>query len=123
MSSIVSDVEQQVRARVEELRPLVEEYEQLCEVLATFERAKTSRAAAAPPRRRRTKPSGSSARSSSAGARAQEALDLVTARPGITVAELAEELGIGPTYLYRVMPALEREAKVRKEGRGYVPAG
>jgi hypothetical protein len=28
---------------------------------------------------------------------------------------------IGPTYLYRVMPALEREGKVRKVGKGYVP--
>ena len=33
--SIISDVEKQVRARIDELRPLVEEYEQLQEVLRT----------------------------------------------------------------------------------------
>jgi hypothetical protein len=35
------------------------------------------------------------------------------------VAELASELGIGTTYLYRVMPALEREGRVQKRGTGY----
>ncbi len=50
------------------------------------------------------------------------ALHLVNERPGITVAELADEMGIGTTYLYRVMPALERDGMVRKRGTGYEPA-
>jgi hypothetical protein len=32
-------------------------------------------------------------------------------------------MGISPNYLYRVLPRLEKEAKVTKQGRGYHPAG
>ena len=28
-------------------------------------------------------------------------------------------MGIGTTYLYRLLPRLEREGKLRKEGKGY----
>ena len=44
---------------------------------------------------------------------------LIAANPGVTVAELAETMGIGPTYLYRLLPRMEREGRLRKEGRGY----
>src|ERR1700750_318166 len=54
----VSSVEQQVRARLEELRPLAEEYEQLCEVLLTFERARQPGAGSLRTRRRRTRGGG-----------------------------------------------------------------
>ena len=48
-----------------------------------------------------------------------EALDLVKARPGITIPELAEAMGIKQNYLYRVMPGLADEGKVTKSGRGW----
>jgi DNA-binding IclR family transcriptional regulator len=45
----------------------------------------------------------------------------VSARPGITIPELAEAMDIQANYLYRVMPTLEREGKVRKQGKGWQP--
>jgi hypothetical protein len=30
-------------------------------------------------------------------------------------------MGIKPSYLYSVMPALEKDKKVRKDGRGWYP--
>jgi hypothetical protein len=123
MPTILSDLERQVRARLKELEPLVEEAAQLKRLLASFEQAQTAsppratspRRGAQPKKRaRRGRPAGSST-----GSRAAEALRLVGERPGITVAELAESMGIGPTYLYRVMPSLERDGKVRKAGKGY----
>ena len=39
------------------------------------------------------------------------------ARPGITIPELAEAMGIKQNYLYRVMPGLAEEGKVTKSGR------
>ena len=41
------------------------------------------------------------------------------ARPGITIPELAEAMGIKQNYLYRVMPGLAEEGKVTKSGRGW----
>jgi DNA-binding IclR family transcriptional regulator len=40
-------------------------------------------------------------------------------RPGITIPELAEAMGIKQNYLYRVMPGLAEEGKVTKSGRGW----
>jgi septal ring factor EnvC (AmiA/AmiB activator) len=126
MTTILSDVERQVRDRLKELEPLVAEAEQLRRVLESFEQARAEPAKAAAPRRkprartgaRRGRPAGSAT-----GSRAAEALRLVDERPGITVSELADAMGIGTTYLYRVMPSLERAGKVRKAGTGYEPAG
>jgi hypothetical protein len=56
------------------------------------------------------------------GTRGAEALAAVKGQPGITVKELAAKMGIGQNYLYRVMPALEKEKKVKKQGRGWHPA-
>lgn len=118
--SIRSEIEQQVRQRLEELRPAYEEYLQLQDVLAAFEGARrgtSSQAPQAPTRRRSPRTS----RSSAGGRRTEQALALVSDKPGVTVSQLAEELGTGPTYLYRIMPALEKEGRVRKEGKGYFP--
>ena len=53
------------------------------------------------------------------GTRAAEALSFVNGQPGITIPELAEKMGIKQNYLYRVLPGLAEEGKVRKQGRGW----
>ena len=57
------------------------------------------------------------------GTRAAEALSFVKGQPGITIPELAAKMGIKQNYLYRVLPGLEKEGKVRKKGRGWHPKG
>jgi CRP-like cAMP-binding protein len=57
----------------------------------------------------------------SGGTRADQALELVRNRPGITIPQIAEELKIEPNYLYRVMPRLVSEGKVRRDGQGWHP--
>ena len=52
-----------------------------------------------------------------------QALELVKARPGITIPELAEAMGIKQNYLYRVMPTLAEEGTVTKSGRGWHARG
>lgn len=52
------------------------------------------------------------------GARAAQTLELVQAQPkGVTIPELAAKMGIKQNYLYRVLPGLQKEGKVRKSGR------
>jgi hypothetical protein len=57
------------------------------------------------------------------GTRAAEALSFVQGQPGITIPELAAKMGIKQNYLYRVLPGLEQEKKVQKQGRGWHPRG
>jgi hypothetical protein len=54
--------------------------------------------------------------------RANQALELVAGQPGITIPEIATKMGIEPNYLYRVMPKLVGEGRVRREGQGWHPA-
>jgi hypothetical protein len=55
--------------------------------------------------------------------RANQALELVRSRPGITIPQIAQRLKIEPNYLYRVMPKLVSDGQVKQDGRGYHPAG
>ncbi|MDQ4071449.1 MAG: winged helix-turn-helix domain-containing protein, partial [Actinomycetota bacterium] len=54
------------------------------------------------------------------GGRSGEALELVRQNPGITVAELADRLGMRQrNYLYRIMADLQSQGAVEKEGRRF----
>jgi hypothetical protein len=80
-------------------------------------KAKTSRAPGRPAGKRRA------GRRKGSGTRAAEALSFVQGQPGITIPELAAKMGIKQNYLYRVLPGLEQENKVAKQGRGWHPKG
>lgn len=54
--------------------------------------------------------------------RANQALELVRNRPGITIPQLAQEMRIEPNYLYRVMPKLVSDGQVKRQGQGWHPA-
>jgi hypothetical protein len=85
----------------------------------------TETAAPAPARRGRPpgRPAGTGARKAGrrkgSGTRAAQALSIVSEQPGVTIPELAARMGIKQNYLYRVLPGLEQEGKVAKQGRGW----
>jgi hypothetical protein len=58
----------------------------------------------------------------SGNTRASQALELVRSEPGITIPRLAEAMKIQPNYLYRVMPALEKDGTIKRNGAGWFPA-
>jgi hypothetical protein len=75
-------------------------------------------------RKKAGRPAGRRAgRRKGSGTRAAEALSFVQGQPGITIPELAAKMGIKQNYLYRVLPGLEQENKVAKQGRGWHPKG
>lgn len=117
MADFLDEKRREIEARLKELRPLVDEYNRLEKAAAALRGVSDggTRAARAPRRRGRGRPRGS-------GTRAKQALELVRARPGITISELAEAMGIHANYLYRVMPTLESEGQVVKRDRGWHPA-
>jgi hypothetical protein len=53
--------------------------------------------------------------------RANQALELVRSRPGITIPQLAQAMKIEPNYLYRVMPRLVERGEVKRDGQGWHP--
>jgi len=132
MADFLDEKRKEIQARMKELRPLVEEYTRLeaaeralSGVGSNGSGARTASAPAAPAKRRRSSGSGNGRRGRprGSGTRAVQAFELVKARPGITIPELAESMGIKQNYLYRVMPTLAEEGKVTKSGRGWHARG
>jgi hypothetical protein len=56
------------------------------------------------------------------GTRADQATKLIGENPGISVSELGRKMKLKhPNYLYRVLPDLEKEGRIKRKGRGYHP--
>lgn len=143
MPDFVDSTVKEIEARLGQLRHEVQRLEAALTALAGGRR----RPGRPPGRRtaRRTRPATASATASAttptatrrttrrrrAGAprgrrggntRANQALELVRSKPGITIPEMAKEMGIEPNYLYRVLPKLIQEKKVKRQGQGWHPA-
>lgn len=127
MTDFLDVKKKEISDRLKELKPLVEEYQRL-EAAAqaldgvggavpTTTRRGPGRPRSAGSTRRARRPG----RRRGSGTRAAEALELVRSQPGITIPELANRMGIKQNYLYRVLPGLEQDGQVRKEGRGWHP--
>jgi DNA-binding MarR family transcriptional regulator len=54
--------------------------------------------------------------------RANQTLELVREKPGITIPEIAKAMNIEPNYLYRVLPRLASNGQVKRDGQGWHPA-
>ena len=136
MTDFLEEKKREINARLKELRPLVDEYHRLEAAAAALEgvgaNAGSGRAATTT-RRRGAGSGGGGARQGSgsgsgrrgrprgSGTRSKQALELVRTRPGISIPEMAEAMGIQQNYLYRVLPGLQKDGLVRKDGRGWHP--
>lgn len=130
MADFLDEKRKEIQARLKELKPAFDEYNVLVaaeQALSGISGNGAAKPAARAPRggggaRRGGGRRGAGARRGrprGGGTRAAQALQLVTERPGITIPELAEAMGIQQNYLYRVMPGLAEEGKVIKSGRGW----
>jgi hypothetical protein len=141
MADFLTEKKSEIEKRLEELRPLHDEYTRLERAKAALEGVESTAAAGRTTRRRasgagngrrraangRRKAANGRRRAANgrrrrrAGGRAGEALELVRKNPGITVAEMADRLGMRQrNYLYRIMANLQSEGAVDKQGRGFV---
>ncbi len=127
MTDFLDEKRREIDSRLKELRPLVDEYHRLEKASAALSGvgASGSRHSSRSTRRRGSGSgtgTGRRGRPRGSGKRALQAQEIVSARPGITIPELAEAMGIQANYLYRVMPTLKTEGKVQKRGKGWHPA-
>jgi hypothetical protein len=124
MADFLEEKRREIRARMQELKPQVEEYQRLEAAIAALDGVKTPTASAAPRRARSTSTgtgtgTGRRGRPRGSGTRGKQALELVRSNPGITIPELADKMGIKQNYLYRVLPGLQKDGMVRKQGKGW----
>ncbi len=134
MADFVDQKRGEMESRLKQLRPLVDEYDRLeaaVEALGSVgpsgaRRGGTARRTAKKSVHRNGvgpgKGSGRRGRPKGSGVRDKQALELVAATPGIAIPQIAEQIGIKPKYLYRVLPNLEKEGLVHKKGRGWYPS-
>jgi hypothetical protein len=151
VTDFLDEKRQEIAQRLKELKPAVDEYNRLEAAASALQGVggSSATATAAPRRRGPGRPRGSvnrkaasttatakatrkkagrpakrrAGRRKGSGTRAAEALSFVQGQPGITIPELAAKMGIKQNYLYRVLPGLEQEKKVSKQGRGWHPKG
>lgn len=138
-SDFVDEKRREMESRLKELGPLVEEYNRLVKAVEALKGVdKTHPPASSSHDGSRRRRSGSGIRKASdgrrpgagtgkrgrpkgSGTRDKQALELVKARPGITIPEIAEAMGIKQNYLYRVLPGLQQDGQVTKKGKGWYP--
>lgn len=138
----VRSVEERVIVRLRELAPAVAEYGQLLELaqrlgvadqveppVAPGRHALVDASASVSPEPSAAKPKGrGSRRGASAASERRDGRvatrigKIVAAEPGITVAGLAERLGVPANTLYRPVRRLTDEGSLSKRGRGLHPA-
>jgi hypothetical protein len=111
----VSNTVDQARTLLERrLRELDDERKQVEAALAGLGRSARRTAGKARGAARRQRRRGST--------RADQAVRLIKQNPGITVSELGKKMKLNaPNYLYRVLPDLQKEGRIRRKGKGYHP--
>ena len=127
MADFVDKKRGEMEKRLKELKPLVDEYDRLEAAIAALggvvtgsRRSSSSRPARSTSARRKSG-TGKRGRPKGSGKRGKQCAALVKKNPGITIPEIARKIGIKQNYLYRVMPALEKEGLVTKKGKGWYP--
>jgi len=133
MSNFVETTVKEIDSRLKELQEEVTRLTAAREALVGAAKRGPGRprgsvaSAAAPvapkPARRRQRSAGRTRGRRGGNTRANQALELVRTSPGITIPKIAEQLGIEPNYLYRVMPKLVSEGVITRRGLGYHAAG
>jgi hypothetical protein len=110
----VSNTVDQARTLLERrLRELNEERRQVEAALAGLGRSA---------RRGPGRPRGARQRRGRGSTRADQAVRIIKQNPGITVSELGRKMKLNhPNYLYRVLPDLQKEGRIKRKGRGYHP--
>src|SRR3954453_7670278 len=124
MPDFLEEKRKEIQQRLKDLKPLVDEYQRLEAAERALAGVDNGTGTASAPARRGRRTGGADGaarrgRPRGSGTRSAQALDLVRSRPGITIPELAEAMGIQQNYLYRVMPGLAEQGKVTKSGKGW----
>src|SRR5436189_5738820 len=123
MAAVSSAVDQAAALLKERISELEGELAKLQRALSNLTEGREGRRGPGRPRGSRTTGTRrTGTRRRRGGTRADQAVRLIKADPGITASEIARKMKIQPNYMYRVLGALQKEGKVKKSGRSYTAA-
>jgi sugar-specific transcriptional regulator TrmB len=122
MPSVSSTVDQAATLLKERIEELEGELGKLQRALANLTDGRQGRRGPGRPRASRAGRTGTRRRRRRGGTRADQAVKIIKANPGISASEVAKQMRIQPNYLYRVLGDLQKEGKVKKSGRSYSAA-
>lgn len=135
-ANVFDEARDALERSVRELREQLSQAEEALEKLGGKVTGRgTGRGPGRPARRGPGRPKGSTNKAASGstaprkrrkrrgGTRADQAVQLIESQPGISASDVAKTMKIKPNYLYRVLGDLEKEGRVKKDGRQYYPAG
>jgi DNA-binding transcriptional ArsR family regulator len=129
MADLVGQIQRDIEKRLQELRPLIEEKEQLEAVLAALKNGSAGGGAASSAPRVRaatTRPSGRApyaggkSRRAPRGANREAILTVVRERPGVSAAEVAAITRIAKPTVHTTISQLKRKGILASEGSGGV---
>jgi sugar-specific transcriptional regulator TrmB len=122
MPSVSSTVDQAATLLKERIRELESELASLQRALSNLPDGRQGRRGPGRPRGSGARRTGTRRRRRRGGTRADQAVKIIKANPGITASEIAKQMRIQPNYLYRVLGELQKDGKVKKSGRKYTAA-
>jgi predicted Rossmann fold nucleotide-binding protein DprA/Smf involved in DNA uptake len=127
--TVAQELRERGTARLKEIRemigPLVKEESELVEMVPSENIRFGTQENAPAPKRQETSSTSTPAprRRRKGGTRADQAVKFIADNKGTSASEVAKALGIKPNYLYRVLSDLEKQNRVKKDGKKYsVPA-
>lgn len=127
MADLVGQIQRDIEKRLAELRPLIEEKEQLEAVLAALTNGSVAAAPSVPRTRAATTRSaarapyaGGKSRRAPRGANREAILSVVRERPGVSAAEVAEITRIAKPTVHTTISQLKRKGILEPEGSGGV---
>ena len=120
---LVARTRAEIRARLEEIAPLLQEREKLERALAALEQLEPAarQDGSRPARRARRRPSARAAgERAPRGQRRQQLLALVAANPGITPTNAAQLMGVSPSQVSTLARRLEQAGETERRDGGLV---
>lgn len=123
MADLVAQIQRDIEKRLKELRPLIDEKEQLEAVLAALNGEHAGNGTASAPRSRarsvapaRAPYAAGKSRRAPRGANREAILKIVGERPGISAAEVAEITNIAKPTVHTTISQLKRKGILEPEG-------
>lgn len=123
MADLVGQIQRDIERRLAELRPLIEEKEQLESVLAALKNghgggAPARSAGHSPASPGRAQYAAGKGRRAPRGANREAILNVVRERPGITASEVADITQIAKPTVHTTISQLKRKGILEPEGNG-----
>jgi DNA invertase Pin-like site-specific DNA recombinase len=117
--AVSSAVDQAAALLKERITELEGELAKLQRALASLTEGREGRRGPGRPRGSRSTGTRTRTRRRRRGTRADQAVALIKANPGISASDIARKMKIQPNYMYRVLGDLQKEGKIKKSCRKY----